>query len=380
MSEQSQLIKPREVVRQELTQRLKIGEDLLKKTVMNFKDLKDLENEMWEWHSYNTELAKRVFSPNDNEYYQEIRNPTPSAETLLGAISTDRSIGAQLNNTRNEIVDRNKVIRQLIGKLDLIPVSKSAELSQSEKLHLILSYLVERFEKYNQECFSSEEIAVGIGSIMHLKEVEYLCKILIDDNFVRDTRSQDGFNICAKDSTSHAFYGKHYLNQSQSMEKPIKMEENVKFNQKSNNDQVFIVHGHNSSVKVEAARTIEKLGLKAIILHEQANAGLTVIEKFEKHSKVDYAIVLLTDDDIGRAKSSNDELPRARQNVVLEMGYFIGVLGRERVCILYTPGVELPSDVSGILYTRLDEEGNWKTKLAKELIHAGFNVDVTKVI
>ena len=351
MSEQSQFIKPRAVVRVELSQRLKVGEDLLKRTIMNFNDLKNLESEMWEWHSYNTELAKRAFSPSDNAYYQEIKNPTPSPETLLGSVTTDRSIDAQLRNTKNEIRDRLKVLKHLMGKLDLIPVSKSAEISQNEKLHLILSYIVERFEKDKQECFSSQKISEETSSEMHINEVEYLCRILIHDNFVRDTSSQDSFVICTKDATLQAFYAKHYLNPNGRMENHTEKEVNPQPSHKINTDQFFIVHGHNTSVKVEVARTIERLGLTVIILHEQANAGLTVIEKFERHSKVGFAVVLLTDDDFGRAKKA-----------------------------LYTPGVELTSDVSGILYTRLDEEGSWKTKLAKELIEAGFSVDVTKII
>jgi len=145
------------------------------------------------------------------------------------------------------------------------------------------------------------------------------------------------------------------------------------------NDNVFIVHGHNNEVKIEVARTLEKLGLNPIILHEQPNAGKTIIEKFEKHSVVGFAIVILTDDDLGRAKKDEDLNPRARQNVILELGYFIGKLGRDRVCPLYTKGVELPSDLYGILYTEIDG-GGWKIQMAKELKAAGYNIDVNKII
>jgi predicted nucleotide-binding protein len=146
----------------------------------------------------------------------------------------------------------------------------------------------------------------------------------------------------------------------------------------SNN--VFIVHGHNNEIKVEVARTLEKLGLNPIILHEQANAGKTIIEKFERHSDVGFTIILLTDDDLGKPKVEENLKLRARQNVILEMGYFIGKLGREKVCPLYTIGVELPSDLYGLLYTEIDGSGHWKISMSKELKAAGYDIDVNKII
>jgi predicted nucleotide-binding protein len=146
------------------------------------------------------------------------------------------------------------------------------------------------------------------------------------------------------------------------------------------NNNVFIVHGHSNEVKINVARTIEKLGLNPIILHEQANSGKTIIEKFEEHSNVGFAIVLLTDDDLGKAKKDENLNARARQNVILELGYFIGKLGRNRVCPLYTKGVELPSDLYGLLYLEIDSSEYWKISLAKELKAAGYDIDVNKII
>lgn len=153
-----------------------------------------------------------------------------------------------------------------------------------------------------------------------------------------------------------------------------------KVNSSETNNDIFIVHGHNNEVKINVARTLEKLGLNPIILHEQANAGKTIIEKFEEHSNVGFAIILLTDDDLGKAKKDENLNHRARQNVILEMGYFIGKLGRNRVCPLYTNGVELPSDLYGLLYTEIDSAENWKIKIAKELKAAGYEIDVNKII
>ena len=73
-------------------------------------------------------------------------------------------------------------------------------------------------------------------------------------------------------------------------------------------------------------------------------------------------------------------MPRARQNVVFEMGFFFGALGRERVAVLYEEGVELPSDVDGLVYILLDRSGAWKTAVSREITAAGFQVDLKALI
>ena len=104
------------------------------------------------------------------------------------------------------------------------------------------------------------------------------------------------------------------------------------------------------------------------------------IEKFEDHSDVSFAVILLTPDDIGALKDEQEKSqPRARQNVILELGYFIGKLGRENVCVLYKEGVEVPSDVHGVGYVLYDEGGAWRPNLANELEAAGFDIDKNKL-
>lgn len=142
---------------------------------------------------------------------------------------------------------------------------------------------------------------------------------------------------------------------------------------------VFVVHGHDDSTKETVARFIENLGLHAVVLHEQPNSGRTIIEKFEAYSNVGFAVVLLTPDDFGASSKDTENLrPRARQNVILELGFFLGKIGREKVCVLYKEGVEIPSDYQGVLYTPYDSSGSWRSQLAKELKHAGFAVDLDK--
>ena len=149
----------------------------------------------------------------------------------------------------------------------------------------------------------------------------------------------------------------------------------------TNNTDIFIVHGQDTAAKEEVARFIERLGLRAIILHEQTNKGRTIIEKFEQHSQVGFAVVLLTPDDVGHANlESATPNPRARQNVVFELGFFIGTLGRSRVCALLRGNIEIPTDISGVLYTPMDSAGAWRLQLAREIKAVGIDLDLNRAI
>lgn len=143
--------------------------------------------------------------------------------------------------------------------------------------------------------------------------------------------------------------------------------------------KVFIVHGHDDAARETVARFLERLNFEAIILHEQANKGRTVIEKIEADGDVGFAVVLLTPDDVGGAKGG-DLRPRARQNVLLELGYFIAKLGRDRVCALKRGDLELPSDFGGVVYQEFDTTGGWKSALGRELQAVGFEIDWNSVM
>lgn len=141
-----------------------------------------------------------------------------------------------------------------------------------------------------------------------------------------------------------------------------------------------MIHGHHEESKQSVAPLIEKLHLKAIILDEQTGASKTLIEKFEHHADVAFAVVLLTPDDVGASKNELDKLKsRARQNAVLELGFFIGTLGRLKVAIVYEPSVELPSDISGLLPIEYDKSGGWMLRLAREMKAAGLEVNLNEV-
>ncbi|QPW49744.1 nucleotide-binding protein [Bacillus thuringiensis] len=152
------------------------------------------------------------------------------------------------------------------------------------------------------------------------------------------------------------------------------------------NNKVFIVHGHDEAMKLHVKDTLTRLNLEPIILHEQLDQGDTVIEKFEREAKnVSFAIILLSPDDRGKAVNDDIYRPRARQNVILELGYFTGKLGRNRTFnLVKNPSpqerIEQPNDISGVIYHEFDSAGGWKLKLSQSLKGAGYNIDLSNLI
>ena len=167
---------------------------------------------------------------------------------------------------------------------------------------------------------------------------------------------------------------KHYI-EGESKE-PLKPE-----SQNMENPNVFIVHGHDSALCTEVGLFLTKLSLKPIVLFKEANQGATIIEKFMQYaSKSSFAIVLYTSCDLGKDKNAEELQPRARQNVVFEHGFMYSYLGRNRVVALVEDGVEIPGDLSGVIYITKDPVGKWKAEILKELQASGIPYDKDKVI
>lgn len=127
---------------------------------------------------------------------------------------------------------------------------------------------------------------------------------------------------------------------------------------------------------------LRRFGLRPIILDQQASSSLTVIEKLERYgSEAAFAVAILTPDDEGRKKapsgaSEERVQPRARQNVIFELGWFFAKLGRDCVVGLLQESVEDPSDLQGVLFIPIDRERAWITLLWKALRKAGFDVSL----
>lgn len=140
-------------------------------------------------------------------------------------------------------------------------------------------------------------------------------------------------------------------------------------------NKVFVVHGHDEEALAGVRGFLDRASLESIVLRDESNRGQTIIEKFlESSEEVGFAIVLLTPDDIGGVRSASfEELsPRARQNVIFELGFFIGKLGRERVCALSRQDIDIPSDYESMVFVKFDERGEWQARVIREMVVAGF--------
>lgn len=151
--------------------------------------------------------------------------------------------------------------------------------------------------------------------------------------------------------------------------------------------KVFLVHGRNDGAKNTVARFLEsRLKLEVIILGERPNRGRSILTKFnDEAGGATFAVVLMTADDVGHLRqdslrqgaAARQLQLRSRQNVIFELGFFVGQLGVGRVCALVSAGVEIPSDYDGIVYVAFDEQDGWQKKLVTELHAANVPVSAT---
>ena len=306
------LLMPKEEFKEILENRIAIGKDLLKASIpsqitgtyfgntisgdrierkYDETALKEFKAQYRKWNDYNSELLRRAFKPNKNEYEKSYKS---CSEILVGGDSHD-ALKTYKNVIEYEIAD----LEGLIDKLPLIP-------SPTDE-----SPVITTGRSTTITSISTKRVQVSSG----------------------------------------------------------------------NTKDIFIVHGHDNETKQTVARLLEKLKLHPIILHEQPNKGMTIIEKLEKAgSTAGFAVILLTPDDTGKANREENFRPRARQNVIFEMGYFMKQIGRENIMLLLAPGVDKPGDLDGLIYTSLDAAGAWKYELVKELRSSGFQVSADDIL
>jgi predicted nucleotide-binding protein len=149
----------------------------------------------------------------------------------------------------------------------------------------------------------------------------------------------------------------------------------------SHSRKVFLVHGRDNEAKNEVARFLDKIGLETIILHERPNVGRHLLTKFQEEAgDVAFAVVLITPDDTCSGRPGEPQRGRPRQNVVFELGFFIGKLGTSQVAALVKGEAERPSDFDGVGYITMDQGGGWKLQLARELKSANVPFDHSSVL
>lgn len=265
---------------------------------------------------------------------------------------------------------------------------KTLKLSGFEFVQELISKAENLRYKENQENELLEESKMVISVL--LGDTTHYLHSLRSISFTPVVFRGMGAIIDAKSAESSFNYGKEQLLtllntilKEVTIRSTINSDKSLNMNTIDSN-KIFIVHGHNNEMKEAVARMVEKLKLKPIILHEQSSQGKTIIEKFETNSDVAFAIVLLSADDKGFNKNEIPEAAklRSRQNVIFELGYFIGKIGRKRVLALYEDiaNFELPSDYSGVIFIKYDNANAWKLELVKELKAIGIPVSADDLL
>lgn len=203
-------------------------------------------------------------------------------------------------------------------------------------------------------------------------------KRMLGRTFTDKYYTEECLKLLGKDVTAKIIGNKEYGCDKQEGYFEVESKTGDSIDRKTNLN-VFIVHGHDEALKNEVARFVSDLGLKPIILHEQPSQHKTIIEKIESHGDVGFGIVLYTPCDVGNAIGKQESLnSRARQNVVFEHGYLIGRIQRKNVCPIIKGDIELPGDISGVVYVSSSSE--WKISLYKELVASGYDVDIKNAI
>lgn len=264
---------------------------------------------------------------------------------------------------------KNDVLSELTKRIELgnkLLISEHATELERTKKKLEEDKWYAYNEKYLRACFSNASIAedyrhARIGSHQLNARINTSENTIHNNSIYKQISKLESIIECID------------IFESNSTEHPSK--------QRPTSRSIFIVHGHDTLLKTQVENFLHRLNLKPIILSTQANSGKTVIEKFETNAeRTSFAIILLTADDYAYPKNKPNEIKdRGRQNVVLELGYFWGKLGRENICVLYDEGVELPSDLNGFVYILTNNVDSWEKKLTQEISKAGIAIDYSKL-
>jgi predicted nucleotide-binding protein len=298
-----------------------------------------------------TQRARRVLSFAHQETERARNNHIDTEHLLIGLM---REEGGVAGRVLRELGLSTERVREVVGRVTTASDDYDpSRVELSAKTQQVLEYAVDEARRFGHHYVGTEHILLGLVRA-DSTALEVLRRLGVNvDQIRKQTR--------------------RVLNESAASSRP---------GISRNLNQVLIVHGFDNETKETVAAYLENLGLTVASLNEQASRGTTFNEKFENDiGGAAFMVALLTPDNLvaPRADPQNTKF-HASQNVIYELGFFHGKLGRNRVCALFKSDsrqdIELPSHYLGIVYIPLDDTGKWKTQLAKELKAAGLVVDL----
>jgi len=337
------LIVPREEAIRRVGEQIRLGRDIRDQKMLSMMDLESAQERRTEWLEKNVQVLTRLFN-----------NPSFAEEYNVNlSFDMDSAITFTLKEKyfKDDINEQIGRLESFLDRLKLIPEMKAEELAE------------QRFVEKPIEQEQPEDL-------QHM-EVQ-----------LRETLSRE---LEPRDEPPKESPPKEELSKEIPHRRELPREKStstiVLDHRQPQESNILLIHGRDEAAKESALKFIEKLGLRALILHEQPNGGRSILEKFQESPNIEFAVILFTPDDITAPRNKPKEKQAcASQNVIFEFGYFLGKLGKGRVCVLYKEGVEFPSDYSGVVYIPMDSRGGWRLLVAKEIKQAGIEIDLNKAI
>ncbi|OGP56958.1 MAG: hypothetical protein A2162_12255 [Deltaproteobacteria bacterium RBG_13_52_11b] len=327
------LVVPRKEAFRKIKRQIDTGHEIKNQRIFSMMDLETARERRTEWVEDNTQMLSRLLS-----------NPSFAEEYRMG-VSSDMDTGMTLEGTgqqfRQDINEQIRTLESLVERMKLLPDPQTQEAAEPQL----------------QEKPVVEE--------------------LLEEEEIREVKSgeEPPRKKAPKEEPPREVPQKR---------EPLKKEPPsavVPNQRQSSGANILLIHGRDEAVKESVVRFIEKMGLRATILHEQPDEGTNIIEKFGERSQITFALILMTPDDIAAPRDNPKEgKVRVSQNVAFEFGYCVGKLGHKRVCALCTEGVEIPWDYPGAVYVPMDPRGGWRLLVAKEMKQAGVEIDLNKAI
>jgi predicted nucleotide-binding protein len=354
------LIIPRTEAESKIFERVSSGNKLLELSIYNEKDLEAAKAKRKKWNDDNEALLRRVFN---SEVFVEDYNRSSMLDSSVMKASWAHKISGFYDGISNKI----EALESIIKRLEFIPEKITPSETQEKNRHRIsdtASVVHNKDDETNESTIQKPEVIPEKVIITEARE-----RYEPESDTASVVHSEDDATNESTIQEPEVIPEKVIISKAQERHEP------------EISNTVLVVHGHDDKFKVSVVRFIEKLGLKPAILHDQENAGQTIIEKFERNAAISgYAVVILTPDDTGALKEHPDDATlRAGQNVIFGLGYISGALGRAKVSVLVKEGLEILCDDLGVEYTLMDPEGTWQLSLARDMKSAGLSFDANRI-
>ena len=344
----AKLLVPREEAIRKIKEQIETGRLIRDQRMFSMADLDSAQERRAKWLENNIQILTRLF---DNPFFDEEYNTSLSLD-MDGAIT----FSLKEKYFKDDMGEQIGRLESFLERLKLIPEAKAEELIQKRLVE-------EPIRQEQAEDMKSMQVQLREALTKELEPPQELPR---EERLTEEPPKEEP----SKEVTPMRERPREELPPTVMFDQP----------QLSGGD-ILLIHGRDEATKESLLEFLEKLGLRPLVLHEQPDGGKSLIEKSAEFSNIHFAIILITPDDIAAPRHKPKERQaRVSQNVIFELGYFMGKLGRGRVCALYKEGVEIPSDYSGTVYIPMDSRGGWRLLVAKEIKQAGIEIDLNKAL